>query len=51
MKGKCSHYETDFLGQQKGEKGTNRYFKCKKCNALLVVSEDGVKYEISESSE
>ncbi|MEM3702897.1 MAG: hypothetical protein QXX79_00525 [Candidatus Bathyarchaeia archaeon] len=43
---KCSHNEIELLGEEKGEKGTNKYYKCLKCGSVLVLSEDGVLYEV-----
>ncbi len=42
----CSHSEVELLGEQKGERGMNRYYKCLKCGSVLVLSEDGVLYEV-----
>jgi ribosomal protein S26 len=46
----CSHGEVKLLGEQKGEKGTNKYFKCLKCGNVLVLSEDGVLYEVPKEN-
>jgi ribosomal protein S26 len=46
----CIHGETMFLGEQKGEKGANRYYKCLKCGSILILSEEGVIYKIEKSS-
>jgi hypothetical protein len=43
---KCSHSEVELLGEQKGERGVNRYYKCLKCGSVLVLSEDGILYEV-----
>ncbi|MBC7130676.1 hypothetical protein H5T51_05600 [Candidatus Bathyarchaeota archaeon] len=45
-KSKCTHSEVELLGEQKAERGTNRYYKCLKCGDVLVLSEDGTLYEI-----
>lgn len=45
-KKKCSHGDVEFLGFERGVKGTNKYFRCKKCGAVLVLSEEGILYEI-----
>lgn len=42
----CPHGETELLGEQKGERGTNKYYRCLKCGNVLVLSEEGVLYEI-----
>jgi len=38
---KCPHSKVEFLGEQKGERGANKYYKCLKCGNVLVLSEDG----------
>ena len=43
---KCSHSEVELLGEQKGDRGVNRYYKCLKCGNVLVLSEDGFLYEV-----
>ncbi|MCS7367485.1 MAG: hypothetical protein NDF52_06365 [archaeon YNP-WB-062] len=43
---KCLHGEVEFLGEQRGERGTNKYYRCLKCGAVLILSEEGVLYEI-----
>jgi len=47
---KCSH-EVEFLGEQRGMKGPNKYYRCKRCGIVLIFSEDGTLYEISHSKE
>jgi ribosomal protein S26 len=42
----CNHGDVELLGEQKGEKGVNRYFRCLKCGSVLVLSEEGVLYEV-----
>ncbi|MBS7621243.1 hypothetical protein KEJ32_03930 [Candidatus Bathyarchaeota archaeon] len=37
----------EFLGEQKGEKGTNKYFRCQKCGNALILSEERIIYEVS----
>lgn len=49
MQSKCTHGDVEFIGEQKGERGVNRYYKCRKCGSVLVLSEDGVLYEVPES--
>lgn len=46
---KCSHGEVVLLGEQRGERGVNRYFKCLKCGNVLILSEDNVLYEVPKS--
>jgi len=43
---KCSHDEVELLGEQKGERSVNRYYKCLKCGSVLVLSEEGALYEV-----
>ncbi len=50
MKKDCSH-DVHYLGEQKGEKGANRYYRCPKCGCVLVKSDDGVIYEIPKGQE
>ncbi|MEM3771262.1 MAG: hypothetical protein QXW80_02960 [Candidatus Micrarchaeia archaeon] len=42
---KCKH-GGELLGERKGDKGVNRYYKCLKCGCILILSEDGVLYEV-----
>ena len=44
---KCRHDKVEFIGEQKGEVGVNKYFKCLRCGSVLILSEDGVLYEVS----
>ncbi|MEM0241052.1 MAG: hypothetical protein QXP29_06285 [Candidatus Nezhaarchaeales archaeon] len=46
MEAKCLHDKLEFLGDQKGEKGVNRYYKCLKCGNVLILSEEGTWYEV-----
>ena len=48
---KCSHGKVEFLGEQKGEKSANRYFRCLKCGSILVLSEEGTLYEVPKGRE
>ncbi len=47
----CSHGDVEFLGTERCERGVNRYYRCRKCGAVLVLSEDGRLYIISGSRE
>jgi len=49
MKGKCAHGDVELLGEQKGERGVNRYYRCKRCGSVLILSEEGVLYEVPEA--
>jgi len=46
MVGRCPHSKVEYLGEQSGEKGVNRYYKCLKCGNILILSEEGVLYEV-----
>jgi ribosomal protein S26 len=48
---KCNHDKLEFLGDQKGDKGVNKYFKCQKCGNILILSEDNVLYEVSQKKD
>jgi ribosomal protein S26 len=50
MKEKCNH-ELEYLGSEKGEKGDNRYFRCKKCGCVIVRDDEGNKFEIPSGLE
>lgn len=44
---KCKHGEVRLLGTEKCESGgVNKYFQCLKCKCILILSEDGVLYEV-----
>lgn len=51
MSKECPHDKTEFLGEQKGEKGANRYYRCLKCGCVLILSEDGVLYSVQKKDE
>jgi len=46
----CPHEKVELLGEQKGEKGTNKYFRCQKCGNVLILSEEGVLYEVQATN-
>jgi uncharacterized Zn finger protein len=46
---KCTHEKVELLGEQKGEKGTNKYVRCQKCGNVLILSEEGVLYEVPKT--
>jgi ribosomal protein S26 len=46
MDEKCQHGKVELLGEQKGERGMNKYFRCLKCGNVLILSEEGVLYEV-----
>ncbi|MEM3579825.1 MAG: hypothetical protein QXQ64_01000 [Candidatus Bathyarchaeia archaeon] len=48
MPEKCKHGEVELLGEQRGDKGVNRYYRCLKCGCILILSEDGVLYEVAK---
>ncbi|HKT22372.1 MAG TPA: hypothetical protein VJR06_07185 [Nitrososphaerales archaeon] len=33
----CKHESLEFVGEQKTDDGVNSYYRCKACDALLVV--------------
>ncbi len=43
---KCTHGDVEFLGIERGASGVNKYYRCRKCGAVLVLSEDGILYEV-----
>lgn len=45
----CTHGDVELLGEQKGEKGVNRYYRCKKCGNVIILSEEGVLYEVPKT--
>jgi len=45
-KGKCKHEKVEFLGTERSDRGVNKYFRCLECGSVLVLSEDGVLYEV-----
>lgn len=47
---KCPHDKIEFLGEQKGEKGANKYFRCQKCGNVLILSEEGNLYEVKAAN-
>ena len=46
MEMECAHGEAELLGEQKGERGSNRYYRCLKCGSVLILSEEGTLYEV-----
>ncbi len=45
----CRHRSLEPLGRQKAEIGFNRYFRCRECGAVLVVTPSGMVYQIGGS--
>jgi len=45
-RGKCAHDKLEYLGDQKGERGVNKYYRCARCGNVLILSEDGTWYEV-----
>ncbi|RLI14588.1 MAG: hypothetical protein DRO43_03605 [Candidatus Hecatellales archaeon] len=43
---RCLHEESEFLGEQKAGRGVNRYFRCRKCNSVIIVSADNIIFEV-----
>ncbi len=46
MQRRCSHEEIEFLGEQRGESGVNKYYRCLRCGSVLILSEEGTLYEV-----
>jgi hypothetical protein len=44
----CTHV-FDYIGDQKGQKASARYFKCKICGCVKIKSDEGAEYLIPES--
>ncbi|MEM4576620.1 MAG: hypothetical protein QW701_04050 [Candidatus Nezhaarchaeales archaeon] len=42
----CLHDKLELLGEQRGEKGVNKYFRCLRCGNVLILSENGALYEV-----
>ena len=51
MQEKCSHGEVELLGEEKSERGVNRYYKCLKCRNVLILSDEGILYEVPKGPE
>lgn len=45
----CKHGEVELIGEQKGEKSVNKYFRCLRCGNILILSEDNILYEVPKS--
>ena len=48
---KCAHDKLEYLGDQKGESGVNKYYRCVRCRSVLILSEDGTWYEVPASKQ
>lgn len=46
MKEQCSHGEVEFLGEEKGDKGINKYYRCIKCGNIFILSDEGNLYQV-----
>ena len=47
VKYECRHGEVILLGTEKcSSGGVNKYFQCLKCRCVLILSENGVLYEV-----
>ncbi|MDW8042235.1 MAG: hypothetical protein RMJ75_05465 [Nitrososphaerota archaeon] len=40
---KCSHDDLEWLGSQRSDEGENRYYRCRRCLGVLVVTPKGDK--------
>lgn len=51
MPEECPHEKIELLGEEKGERGVNRYYRCLKCRNVLILSEEGTLYEVPRTQE
>jgi hypothetical protein len=51
MSEKCVHEKVELLGEEKGARGVNRYYRCLKCRNVLILSEEGTLYEVPKTQE
>jgi ribosomal protein S26 len=40
------HRKLDWLGEEKGEKGVNKYYRCLICGSVLIIPEERSLYEV-----
>ena len=50
MDKRCTHDKIEFLGEQKGEKEVNRYYRCMKCRSVLIKCDERVLYEVPSNN-
>lgn len=36
----CDHSDLEYLGEQKADVGTNKYFRCRICKGVIIISAD-----------
>ena len=46
VKDDCQHGDVEFLGTEKAGASVNRYYRCRKCGSVLVLSDENVLYEV-----
>ena len=34
----CSHSDLEYIGEQKTDKGTNTFFRCKGCGEVVILT-------------
>jgi hypothetical protein len=42
----CAHDDLEFLGSQRTDEGENKYFKCRRCGGVIVVTPQMKAYHI-----
>jgi len=47
----CQHGDVEFLGTEKAGSGVNRYYRCRKCGAVLILSDENVLYEVKSKKD
>jgi hypothetical protein len=50
MTNQCEH-DLHYVGEQKAEKGNNRYFRCSKCGSVIIRADNGSRFEIPKPAE
>ncbi|MCS7095238.1 MAG: hypothetical protein NZ988_05485 [Thaumarchaeota archaeon] len=41
--GSCYHEDLEWLGSQRSDEGENRYYRCKRCLGVIVITPKGEK--------
>ena len=47
---RCSHGETEFVGEQKTDNGVNTFVRCKSCLAVLIVTPERKVFALESTS-
>ncbi|MCS7142777.1 MAG: hypothetical protein NZ920_03150 [Aigarchaeota archaeon] len=34
----CEHRDLEYLGEQKSEEGSNKYYLCKSCKGVIIIA-------------